>query len=110
MEPFERLQCILRLNPNASVAVYSDGQIVYEKPHVGIRPTEEECEAVLPEVRASMAAKKLVLAEKTTELENNPLADLTFKQADTWIDSNVTNIASAKTALKHIVKLIYART
>jgi hypothetical protein len=37
----------------------------------------------------------------------NPLDGLTLPQALTWIDSNVSDLASARTTLKHLVKLIF---
>ena len=38
---------------------------------------------------------------------NNPLDALTLAQALAWIDGNVTDLQSARTALKHLTKLIF---
>jgi hypothetical protein len=38
---------------------------------------------------------------------NNPLDGLTLAQALQYIEDNVTNFASAKTALKHLTKLVF---
>jgi hypothetical protein len=38
---------------------------------------------------------------------SNPLNNLTLAQALTWIDSNLTDLASAKVALKQIVKALF---
>ena len=45
---------------------------------------------------------------KKKERTDNLLANLTFDQAESWIETNVTNIASAKTALKHLARLLIA--
>ena len=36
-----------------------------------------------------------------------PLDDLTLPQALTWIDANVNNLADARTALKHLARLVF---
>lgn len=46
--------------------------------------------------------------EREDEKTSNPLTNLTFKQASTWIDNNVTDLNSTKTALKKIVRLLLA--
>lgn len=38
---------------------------------------------------------------------NNPLETLTLAQALTWIDNNVTDLASARAGLKHLAKLVF---
>lgn len=38
---------------------------------------------------------------------NNPLDTLTLAQALTWIDNNVADLASARTALKQLAKLVF---
>ena len=38
-------------------------------------------------------------------LNNNPLGNMTAEEARAWIDSNVSNIASTKTALKAMLKI-----
>ena len=48
--------------------------------------------------------------EKDAEEASNPLSNVTYEQAETWIENNVTDLASAKVALKKIVKLILLRT
>jgi hypothetical protein len=40
---------------------------------------------------------------------NNPLDGLTLTQALTWVDANVSDLASARSALKQIVKLIFVQ-
>ncbi len=42
-----------------------------------------------------------------TQAGANPLNGLTVTQALAWIDSNVTDLASARTALKQIVKVVF---
>lgn len=46
------------------------------------------------------------LATAVTQAGANPLNGITVTQALTWIDANVTDLASAKVALKHMVKVI----
>lgn len=38
---------------------------------------------------------------------STPLDALTVKQALNWLDTNVTDLASARTALKHLTRLIF---
>ncbi len=38
---------------------------------------------------------------------SNPLDKITLAQALTWVDANVTDLASAKVALKQIVKALF---
>lgn len=42
-----------------------------------------------------------------TQAGANPLDGLTVTQALAWIDANVTDLATAKTALKQMVKVIF---
>lgn len=42
-----------------------------------------------------------------TQAGTNPLDGLTVTQALTWIDSNVTDLPSARTALKQMVKTLF---
>jgi hypothetical protein len=46
------------------------------------------------------------LATAKTESGTNPLDNLTVAQALAWIDANVTDLASARTALKQVVKVL----
>ncbi len=76
---------------------YVDGKIV--------KATREE----QPTYTAYTNEKQEFLAKQEERL-NNTLVNLTFGQAEKYIDDNVTNIASAKTVLKKIVRLILSRT
>lgn len=42
-----------------------------------------------------------------TQAGANPLENLTVTQALAWIDANVTDLASARTGMKHIVKYLF---
>lgn len=42
-----------------------------------------------------------------TQAGANPLDNLTVTQALAWIDANVTDLASARTALKQMVKVVF---
>ena len=46
------------------------------------------------------------LRQAKTDAGTNPLDNLTLPQATAWIDANVTDLPSARTALKNLVKLI----
>jgi len=46
------------------------------------------------------------LRQSKTAAGTNALDNLTMAQALAWIDANVTDLPSARTALKHLVKLI----
>ena len=46
------------------------------------------------------------LRQARTAAGTNPLDNLTMAQALAWIDANVTDLPSARNALKHLVKLI----
>jgi len=39
-------------------------------------------------------------------MKQHVFATMTFSQAAAWIDGNVTNLASAKTALKRLIEMI----
>ena len=59
--------CIKYLNPQALFAIWDDGTSRYVKwddNHVGAKPTEAECEAVLPIVQA---AAKVVLDDASAK-------------------------------------------
>ena len=42
-----------------------------------------------------------------TQAGANPLDNLTVTQALAWIDANVTDLASARTGMKHMVKYLF---
>jgi len=42
-----------------------------------------------------------------TQAGANPLENLTVTQALAWIDANVTDLASARTGMKHMVKYLF---
>lgn len=44
------------------------------------------------------------------EKESNALSNITLKQGDNWVETNVTDLASAKLAMKKLLRLILART
>ncbi len=46
-------------------------------------------------------------SQQTAQTTGNPLDNLTLAQALTWIDSNVTDLNSARTALKHLATLVF---
>jgi len=54
---------------------------------------------------AAQAAQNIIDNENAT----NPLSNITFEQAETWIDNNVIDLATAKTALKKLARLIIIR-
>ena len=59
--------------------------------------TQEQLDAI--------AERKAVQDEIST---NSPMANMTVAQAETYIDNNVTDLASAKAALKKIARMIIA--
>jgi hypothetical protein len=46
------------------------------------------------------------LRQARTAVGSNPIDNLTMAQALAWVDANVTDLPSARNALKHLVKLI----
>ncbi len=48
------------------------------------------------------------LDESRTELTINDLADKTPAQAETWIENNVNDLATAKTVLKEMARYMVA--
>jgi hypothetical protein len=83
----EYLYCIKKLNPDAHVVVWTndDGSLTpaWDDAHVGIKPTEDDCQAVLAEVQADLAAMYAPpddpLSDLVTALINNnilPSADI----------------------------------
>lgn len=45
----------------------------------------------------------------TTQAGANPLNGITLAQALTWIDNNVNDLATARTAMKHMTKHIFTQ-
>ena len=76
----------------------------------GTKPSWADVLAQKPIIEAERAAVKAEVDLKATERDTNALANLTMEQADNWIDNNVTTVATARTAMKRIVRLILART
>jgi len=46
-------------------------------------------------------------SKQTAQTAGNPLDRLTLAQALSWIDGNVNDLTSARTALKHLAKLVF---
>ena len=46
-------------------------------------------------------------SQQTAQTAGNPLDNLTLAQALTWIDGNVNDVTSARSALKHLAKLVF---
>jgi len=55
-----------------------------------------------------LEAEKQKVETAENEINISVYKTLTPEQAETWIDNNVTNLASAKLAMKHMVKMIIA--
>ena len=106
----EKIACIKKINPFANFMIHEDGTVIYDPAHIGPMPAEAECESVLAEVQSEITAAAQIEQARVIERESNPFSSLTFDQAETWIDDNVTDLQSAKSAMKKIVRLILART
>lgn len=66
----EYYRCIMKINPNAHVAICQDSEAAepypkWDNAHEGVKPTLKDCEAVLAEVQAEMAAEKAVKDKET---------------------------------------------
>lgn len=59
---------------------------------------------------AAIVAATAYQEVKNEELVNGAMANLTMDEAETYIENSVTDLSSAKIALKRIVRLILART
>jgi len=62
----EYLYCIKKLNPNAHCVVWQDGDkqwVVWDDAHIGKKPTEKECEAVLTEVQTEINIQKSIIPD-----------------------------------------------
>src|SRR2546423_690269 len=53
------------------------------------------------------SAKGETLRQTQIAARNNPLDGLTLDQALTYIDANVVDLASARTALKHLARIVF---
>jgi len=58
------------------------------------------------EIAEAEAAQAIIDAE----IAANAMAGITYAQAETWIESTVVDLPTAKEAMKQLVKLIIART
>jgi len=76
--------------------------------------TQEENDKIISYSKspAFLREKELIakMEAKKEELSNNDLIKLTLEQVDSWVESEVINIASIKVVLKKIIKLILARS
>jgi len=57
----------------------------------------------MPRIREGAENKR---KRASSDARKHVFATLTAQQAATWIDNNVTNLASAKTALKRLAEMI----
>jgi len=73
---------------------------------------EQVAEQAADEAAANAAATAAAEAQAIKDAENasNPMSNITFEQAENYIDANVIDLPTAKEAMKQIVKLILART
>ena len=105
--------CITRLRDGVTwkdntVNGYSLETIAKTYQHEDDLPTLAECETVWEILKAEYIEEQAEIDGKEAELVSNLLSNLTFAQAETWIDDNVTDLASIKLALKKITRLILA--
>lgn len=73
-----------------------------------IRQQPSEAELLAVDVDSIIAAEQAKVQETEDELVNSPLTSITYAQAEAYIDSQVTDLASAKVAMKKIAKLLLA--
>lgn len=58
MNHSEKIACILKLNPNAKFVVKgADSTVKYDAAHKGIKPTDEDLEAVLDEIKSVLLSE-----------------------------------------------------
>jgi len=59
---------------------------------------------------AQSAAEKVAarMVQAPADFKASTLATMTYTQAASWIDTNVTDIASARTALKQLARMVLA--
>jgi hypothetical protein len=99
MDATEYLYCIKKLNPQASVVIWTnpDGTLTpaWDDSHVGIKPNEDDCQAVLTEVQSELTAIQPPdpLSDLITTLINNGTLP-----TDNLPDS-IASMASVKTTL-----------
>lgn len=103
-------------NTQKDLDILRDNALVsgYQEKNIEVKFIEDsELSSLIEQTNLSdskYVAKKQKEKDKKDELANNPLANATFEQAETWVDNNVTDLDSAKEAMKTIVKLLIART
>ena len=107
------IPCVVRLRngvtwKNNIINGFSLETIAKTYQHEDDLPTLSECEAVWEILKAEYTEEQVVIDGKAIELVSNTLSNLTFTQAETWIDDNVTDLASIKLALKKITRLMLA--
>jgi hypothetical protein len=75
----EWAECIRYLNPLALFAVWQeDGKmwVKWDDNHQGIKPTEEECLAVLPSVQEKIASREDVVKARLAEIDLKSIRSL----------------------------------
>ncbi len=58
-------------------------------------------------IRVSTAEGKAARDDRRDAKAGAALDGLTYPQAEAWIETNVTSLATAKTALKQLTKLVF---
>jgi len=102
-------------NINNLIDIYWDTYAIKKKPsEYHTFDSETHTFFISPENQiikdADEAEAQAAKAEKEAEEASNPLSNITYEQAETWIDNNVIDLNSAKQAMKKIVRLIILRT
>lgn len=64
---------------------------------------EQDAHTAEQEEIAQAASDKVEIQE---EIAQSPLSGITFDQVDTWVDSNITDLGSAKVAITKLAKAI----
>ena len=82
--------------------VLDDGNPVVE------RKLQAEIDAIIATGAQILQDHNQKHTDAHAQLKLNDLTNKTYQQADDWIENNVTNIASAKTVLKKMAKIILA--
>ena len=104
-------KAIFKINPDAKFSVKGIDIDTCEILWIDTEEIDKETiKSSIIEVENEEVLKDEEQKTRYQELSNNVLSNLTMDKAEEWIDKNVTDMASAKIALKKIVRLILART
>ena len=102
--------------PTANIRTWSAGWADHTENDIEVDAPDGTADATVLNIiaahnpAAQSDAEKITArkAQAPTDFKASTLATMTYAQAAAWIDSNVTDLASARTALKQLARMVLA--